>query len=60
MSQDTDDRARKERESLQREMDLMNRDRGANAAATQSAWRRMLIVLAVLAVGVLLWRMGGG
>jgi hypothetical protein len=58
MSQETDERARKERESLQRQMEMMNRDRAHTAAETSSAWRRMLIVLAVFALGVLLWRMG--
>ena len=58
MSQENDERARKEQESLQRQMEMMNRDRGQTAAETGSAWRRMLTVLAVLALGVLLWRMG--
>jgi len=56
MAPETDDRARREAESLQRQARMLEQRRPETEERTRSALRRSLIVLAVFVVGLLLWR----
>lgn len=56
MAPDTEERVRREDEEIDREMEMIRRDRPETDAMTRSAVRRTVIALTVMALGVLLWR----
>lgn len=55
MTPDTDDRARQEAESLERQMRMIEQRRPETEALTRSALRRTLIAVTVILLGVALW-----
>lgn len=56
MAPESDDKARREAEDIQRQMEFLESRRGETQAATSSAIRRTLTVLGVFLIGYLLWR----
>mgnify|MGYP005848247541 CR=1 FL=1 len=56
MADETDERARKEAEQIQRQMQMMKRRRPETEALTRSALRRTLLAVTAILVGVAIWR----
>jgi hypothetical protein len=56
MADETDERARQEAESIQRQARMMEQRRPETEALTRSALRRTLIAVTVILLGYALWR----